>query len=510
MRAHPPLLEVSDDVSIDDELGSNPDQNLVIQIPRSLESLFAVAPLSYYLGASIRVSHDVTPVIKFDSLVYQFPGANTFAEEVAAIMTRVFYLDCLVRNAGPYGFEIHELDLLDRLPLDTERLYGLSMSKRLKAYLDVPFDDVAECFPEWPLAVSMDSKVDNIPALPHLLDRLSLIFPPESKPIDERTIVERSLNDFRRSSTNDRCNTDDHRTEKIVPELRYGNVHGWMADGLPVDAFKCPPEAFSNRLDYLDQSHPFSVAVILNDVDMDAEFSKVVTTYQSRADTFSIDVDVMYKLCTDELATLFRSSYDFVHYIGHCDPEGLRCHDGHLSVSDIPEVSVQSFFLNACRSYEEGLDLIRRGSVAGAVTIGDVLDEQARKVGTTFARLMGRGYSIEQSLRLSRARAIMNRQYGVVGDGTHVLTQGISSPPPILSLKKTTGGHYLLSSNCNSPNFHGSIYRLKTAPKPLILGNQTPHAVTERELKAVLRESEEPVIYNDKLYWSDELLEELF
>lgn len=510
MRAHPPILEIDDDAAIDGQLEPIEKATIILRMPRSLRSLFVIAPLVFYLGAAVKLESREAPLLETESIEYQFTDLNRFPEDIARLLSRVFYLDCLVRNAGPYGFDIHELDYLNEVVLDLERLYPLPTSERLAEYLEVPFERIADGFPEWPMAVSLETTVDNIPTLPHLLDRLSLIFPPASTPVDERTIVARSLGDFHRSAT---CGGREGRgevTDIIEPVTSRGAVHGWIADGTPIDAFKCLPEAFSNRLEYLGQSGPPSVVVILNDAEMDAEFSQVATTYRRAAETCSMEVEVLKRLGTDELATTFEGSYDFVHYIGHCDLEGLRCHDGNLPTSSLSEINVQSFFLNACQSYDEGLELIRRGSVSGAVTIGDVLDNQARKVGTTFARILGRGYNIQRSLKLARARAIMNRQYGIVGDGTHTLIHGRSHIPPILYVSNVCRSEYKIFSDSCPPNFQGSLTWLHTYSKPVITGNDNSHSVSAERFERHLHTADEPIIYEGKLYWPDELLDELF
>ena len=508
MRLHPPSIEVTDEVSID-EIGPTPQRPIQLRLPNRLSVLYSASPLAYYLGASVTVDDDIEPTLIIDTTEHPFAGLENFSEDVVDLLARVFYLDCLVRNAGPYEFDLQEMPLLKRLPIDPDAMYSQPMDERLTEYLSTPYELISSALPEWPLAISMKPTLENLPAIPHLANQLSLIFPPHARTLDEHALLDKSLGDFYRSTVDDDPPRISQTNVLLEPASEHGTVKGWIADGTTVDAFNCPPEAFSNRLEYLGQDPPFTAAVILNDGSMGSEYTEVVSVYEDRSMSDSIDLDVKRYLSTKELASVFRDGYDFIHYIGHCDPEGLRCQDGNLSMANISDNNVQSFFLNACRSFEEGIELIENGSVAGAVTIGDVLDEQAKKVGKTLAEMISRGYSLIQSVNFSRGKAIMNRHYTVVGDGMFKPTSSNGEPKPIVYASAIEDGRFRLNWQHRSPEIHGGVFQARKTTKPVLIGKKDEDFLFPKEFESYLDRVDYPIIYEDSFYWPDELLEEL-
>jgi hypothetical protein len=379
----------------------------------------------------------------------------------------------------------------------------------MKEYVRIDFERIAERLPQWPLSVSIDPEEENVPALSRLSYCLSLLFPPESDPVDDQTTIKRSLGDFYRSASSDNQQRAVEYSNIVDPVNRVGTLHGWIADGIPLDSFKGLPCAFTDRTNPPTDPSPRSVAVVLNDGEMDAEFTEVITAYRERRAVCSIDVDLSTCLTTSELASIFQSPYDIIHYIGHCDPQGLRCEDGYFSVASLPDTMADTVFLNACGSYDEGLAFVRKGGTSCGVTIGDVLDDQASKVGTTFARLLGRGFGFAFALVLARCRSIMNRRYAIVGDGTNVLSQGESNYPTALYISEVPPGAYRVRPYQCLPTYHGSILYDFPNATPVLAGNDSPQMVSEDELQQKLLSTDHPIIYEDAFYWPDEFIDNL-
>jgi len=202
-----------------------------------------------------------------------------------------------------------------------------------------------------------------------------------------------------------------------------------------------------------------------------------------------------------------ESHTDFVHYIGHCETHGLRCPDGYLSASSLSECNAETFFLNACGSFHQGRELVERGSVAGAVTFSGVLNDHAVKVGSTFARLLVHGFSMERAVRLARRRIMMGKDYAVVGDGTHVLTQSSNRLPATVTLQETDAGGFLLTYDQFSAGNLGAFYRpyIEGNEYSYLCGNESEFALDREATRSFLRRAEMPVIYDGDLYWSGEL-----
>lgn len=580
LRGHPPLLETAeadDEVELPEAIReARADTGIELLAPNALEPLLVLAPLAYYLGADVDVGNVASPILRAPDadVAVELPAMPGLERDATRLLRKVFFLDCLVRNAGPYGTELAEASLLDALGVDADRLYAASPAERLAAYLDVPYGAIEQRLPDWHCSTYVEPDADGIRALPFLLDRMSLIYMPRTSELEGSELVERSLDDFYRGRTPDysrrfspqigsasapetSATTEDSEVpapdggassttspstssttspstpsssssssspdpdvrsagevasvDVVKPELRGGRIHGWLAEGTPIDVFKCLPEAYQHRIDALDrEGDGIEIAVVRNDSEMDAEHADVADIYRTRGGEVSIDVSVHERLSTAALGELFEDDYDFVHYIGHCETDGFRCPDGYLSASSLSRCGAQTFFLNACGSYEEGSELVRKGSVAGAVTFEKVLDSHAAKVGTMFARLVVHGYAIERALALARRRVIMGKDYAVVGDGTHVLAQTETVVGSQAELVREDDG-FSLTYGMFPPNGAGarSYVNLDHAPEPMLLGNEGTFELDADEVISFLRRGAFPVVYRGDIHWSSSLADEL-
>lgn len=490
-RDHPPLLEFDADASLPTAGG---DRELTFRVPADLEYVLVAAPLAYYLGAELVAEERNAPLLTAPSLGFEQPFGHlpAFATEVSAACRRVFYLDCLVRDLPFEGDR--ERRALDALGLRPERVRDASPAVRYATYLDAPFSSVDDLLPSWHLSTYVEPTYEHARALPHLLDRLSLVYPAEASEMAARDLLERSLDDFYRGEV--------VTIQPLAPELGAGTVHGWLADGEPVDAFKATAEAYENGFAAPRPDESLSVDLVLNDPGMEAERA-VADIYRRRATDLPVDVRVHERLTTDELADVFETPTDFVHYVGHCEVDGLRCRDGYLSAADLEASRARTFFLNACGSYREGESLVQRGSVAGAVTLKKVLNEQAATVGTAFGRLLVHGYGIERSLSLARRRIMMGKDYAVVGDGTYALTPTCGDPAVVTVEESATG--FLVECAVASARGAGRSYTDPLTGQTGLYGQSSERTLDRADLLDLLDRYSVPVIHEGDLTWSDEL-----
>jgi hypothetical protein len=509
LRGHPPLVKPAESVEVPEEIReTTPETGIDIVVPDDFEHLLVAAPLAYYLQASVRTADVETPTLRAASagIEIDLDPMPTLERHATRILRKTFFLDCLVRNAGPYGTNLAETSLLDALGLDADELYGTGPAERLATYLEVPFDAIEQRLPDWHLSTYVEPIADYTPTLPFLLDNLSLVYLPRTSALEGAELVERSLGDFYRSGAGQVASVD-----IVKPELRGSRIHGWLAAGTPIDVFKSEPAAYRNRLEYLGRDRDTTrIVVVLNDEEMYGEHVDVEEIYRERGEDLPIDVEVYEHLSEAELAEVFEAENDFVHYIGHCEEDGLRCPNGYLSASSLEECNTQTFFLNACGSYYEGMELIRQGSVAGAITFSQVLNEHAVKVGSAFARLLIHGFSIERAMQLARRRIMMGKDYAVVGDGTHVLTQSSNRLPATATLE-AVGDQYLLTYDQFSTRNTGGFYHpyVEGNEYSYLCGNESEFALDRTEAVEFLRRAQMPIIYDGDFYWSTELSEVL-
>ena len=496
-RSHPPLVTVGDTVSVPRSVRDRkPETGIELAVPATVSDLFVAAPLAYYLGADLRAVDRDTAVLTAagTSVRRRFERRPQFQDRMAALLRRVFYLDCLVRRVDA---DTSAGDLLSRLDLDPESVRSLSPAGRLERYLAVPDGTLDDTLPDWHLATHVHPSIERARYLPFLLDKLSLVYIADGAEMEPRDLLDRTLTDAFPTR-----GSDSPAESVLAPSLGAGRSQAWMAPGTPIDAFKTTPAAFENRGRYRDRdTEPVSVAVVRNDDGMADEHGAVAEIYRG-ADR-SVDVTVSEQLRTDELATVFEAENDFVHFIGHCDDAGLRCPDGNLASDSLGDVRTPTFFLNACGSYDEGLALVRRGAVAGAVTFTDVLDNHAALVGTAFAHLLSHGFCLQRAIELARRRIMMGKDYAVVGDGTYALvSQG--THPIVVWLSECEGG-YELACEVVTPRSAGGNYRVPFADEQTLNGTKRTFTVDAERLPGELRAASFPIIFDGEFYWSDDL-----
>ncbi|WP_226010091.1 hypothetical protein [Halomicrobium salinisoli] len=499
-RAAPPSIEVGDETTVPDRIESEiPETGIEFRVPRSLDAVFVAAPLAYYLGAEVIPEDRERPLLAAPSagVRREFGGLPDFQGECADMLRRTFFLDCLTRRVSP------ERDLLDpdgSPSLDPESVRSLSPADRLARYLEVPDEDLSSSLPDWHLSTYAAPEPDRVPCLPHLLDRLSLIYLPAASELEATDLLDETLTDA--YLTRGHC----ARSTVLKPEPGAGRVSAWLAPGTPIDAFKASARAYENRSRArTGGADELRVAVVLNEAEMRDERATVADVYDEGAAGLPIDVTVHEELTRSELAGVFETEHDFVHYIGHCEDDGLRCADGTLDVADLDAVRTPTFFLNACGSYEQGLELIDNGAVAGAATLKTVLDRQAATVGTAFARLLTHGFSIQRALDLARRRIMMGKDYATVGDGTFALLPG--QRQPVVARLETADEGYRLSCDVLTVRSNGARYALPFDDGATLNGTRTERVLSEGELREALADASLPVVHEGDLKWSDEIVE---
>ena len=496
LRGHPPMVTTGETTRVPETVRQEcPDTGITLRVPPCEAELLVSAPLAYYLGAEVVVESRDTALLTAEdtSVRVSFDGWPSLQDGVVALLRKVFYLDCQVRRVDPAesGGRI-----TSALSLDPDAVRSLSPAGRLERYVEVSDEAVNSILPEWPLSTYVSPEPERVRCLPFLLDRLSLIYPPDSSRLDRDELLDRTLTDAYRSRGSA------ERPPVIEPNLREGQLHAWLAPGIPIDACKTPPEAYANR--HRSQNRDTDgqqVAVVLNDEEMADEHTEVTEIY--RAADLPMAVRVRELLSVEELADVFRQPTDFVHFIGHCDDEGLRCPDGNLALASLSEVRTQTFFLNACGSYDEGMDLVKQGAVAGAVTLTDVLDNHAALVGTAFARLLSTGFSIQRALELARRRIVMCKDYAVVGDGTYSIVPSPAHPAVVWLSEGETG--FDVQCTVVAPERPGESFPLPFDDSTALNGERTSHSLGVAELAEALARTSLPVIYDGEFYWSDDL-----
>ncbi|RZH68200.1 hypothetical protein [Natrinema altunense] len=436
LRGHPPLIELGDRLRIPDTV-DRPDDDMILTVPPERSALYQAAPLGFFLGATIRPGRE--PTLETPRFEHPLTAEHSFEDAVARLLKRFFFLDCLTRTEGFYRYELHERQLLeDELPYDLAEMYAADLPERLDRYLDIPYDQLASHMPRWPLTAHVPAEPDTIELLPFIVNELGVVRdvggkPPKTVPDSGNAAgLVRSV-----SRTRDSSGTPRPDRSFVVPDITDESVeHAWFGDDIPQQASKATLEAYRNQLARDARNESTEILLVCNDARMLGEHDALGNVYGNR-EALPFEIHSEFGVDTDRLADLLTDgSYDFFHYIGHATEDGLRCPDGELDVRSLESVDLGVFFLNACRSYEQGLALTRRGAFGGVSTYADIVNDRAVEAGETMARLLNRGFPLRAALEIARTHSSLGKQYLIVGDGSADIAQSDGGAPMIVDLER--------------------------------------------------------------------------
>jgi len=516
LRGHPPLIEMGDELDIPDEIDP-PDTGVVIETPPDPEAVFPLAPLAYYLGASMEIGDQ--PRLLAGDTDLRLPTGEGLERRSQRLMKQFLTLDAITRTEGLYDVDLHERRRLEsRLgeSIDFEALYEASLPEQIDRYLDVPWELVSDLVPTWRLAVDVEPNFEFVNFLPYIFNHLGTV---RTNSGVETEAVETELTteaDLVRSLA--RPQTETRRQQSEEEPLEPAQLpptdaleHAWIGDGPAFGANKMLIEGSQHLTDW-EASDEITITVVCTDEQMQAE-GEATSLYGDREE---IPFDVRYEFLptTDELASILEEQIDFLHYIGHVENGDLVCSDGHLDVSVLDEVNVGAFLMNGCRSYEPAVDLVKAGSVAGIATLTDVSNVEAIKVGILVAEFLNAGFSLRSALKIIREHQIVGKQYVVVGDGSVSITQPKSSVPLQCDIRQERQNRYELALTTfpSTDRGIGSLFRphINHVSKYYLNGGYIDNYYLNREdLIEFLGLERFPAIYLDNIRWTTSLEDEL-
>ncbi len=286
--------------------------------------------------------------------------------------------------------------------------------------------------------------------------------------------------------------------------------HAWFDDDIPQHASKATLEAYRNQLSRDARNESIEILLVCNDARMIDEHDLLDGTYGSR-EVLPFEIHSEFGVDTDRLAQLFTDGgYDFVHYIGHATEDGIRCPNGELDIRTLESVDLGVFFLNACRSYEQGLALTRRGAFGGVSTYADVVNDKAIEAGETMARLLNCGFPLRAALEIARTNSALGDQYLIVGDGSADIAQSDGGAPMVVDLEQCGDGQFDFAvQSYSTKEFKLGTSTESTLPsvadRHLSPGNTSFSRVDWEAVQEYLIWSEAPIRSDGTLQWNEDV-----
>ncbi|WP_224268039.1 hypothetical protein [Haloprofundus salinisoli] len=514
LRGHPPTVELGDSFEAPDDIVA-PETGIRIELPRERSYVHAAAPLAYYLCARVEPS-SVPRIVTDSGFEHRLDTCEGVERELERVLRHVFFLDCLCRTEGLYQVDLHERRTVEStvdIDIDFEQLYELPADERLEAYLSIPYAELEPHQPEWKLVSHVAPTAQSAELLPFLVDDLAIVRTPtreeaSTAPEIQVDAIEEFLRDgdeFTRSTA-----SQPSSMEFVEPESADSVEQAWVGDGTPVGANKATIEAYRNRLSRTMADDDIDIVVVCNDAEMSEERDDIDQVYGSR-DELPFDVRIHRSLTTDELAEVLREETEFLHYIGHIDDGGFECADGRLDARELEDVRVDAFLLNGCTSYEQGLSLIEAGAIGGIVTLSDVINSGAVRIGSTLARLLNGGFPLSVALEIARGESIVGCQYVVVGDGGLAIAQAESGAPFLCELQECeTNDRYSITVRgfpTDRSGMGGLVipYVSENNEYTLNSNSKLSFEVSKAEVIEFLQLEEMPVRLRHELRWSNEI-----
>jgi hypothetical protein len=527
LRGHPPEIVLGDELHIP-QVVEKPETGVEIEIPPDHRSIYIISPLAYYLGANL-VPGDSYKLQTAHGFTHSLEDTTLNIEEKIKKLTRkCFFLDCLTRTEGYYKTTLHERKQVEKdLDIDFKKVYQHSLPEQIEVYLDIEYDEIANHVPKWKQTAHVEITPENVEILPFLIHDLASIHSAQGTGVRSNTGSEKNTihssesrtiqsddqpglmrNDTKKRGTRSNNQENIGETKRVEVSEDNSLEQVWVGDGIPVAGSKLMLEAFKNRLEREPADGNIEVSVIVNDPDMVNEGEVVDDVYGTR-EQLEFSVDMYDQLSTNELQDILQTDVDFLHYIGHIDNKGFQCADGRLDVTEIDCVGVDSFLLNACSSYQQAIELITSGSIAGIATTQPILNSGAERMGESIARLLNLGFPLVAALEISKSKSLMGDNYVVIGDSGLDLTQPESGIPSLCKLEREADSFKLkyMTYLTRKRNI-GTItipYINENEEFYLTSGFTGEFSTNINELMRVFTEDTMPVKLKSRLYWSDSI-----
>lgn len=463
---HPPRLAYGDELDVPDAVGDHvPETGLVLRLPPKLDYLVPAAPLAYFLGARIELDEGPEPALatRTGSILLEFGTHPGYQYAVAGLLRRAFLLEMLVRYDQHSSANPIDLGLLSALDADTDAVRELADPERLEALLALDFDRISDGLPEWHFASFVEPTFENVRALPYLVRNVSAIYLPEA-----------GLPDHHRAADHD----PHRRVPETIPErVRAGGPHGssiaWLCDDPPPaeTMFLPDPDGYEHTPRYLDRADDAESVVVVGGPDTDAAIVSALRSQYESYTAETVSVEVHETITRADLATLFETGADFVHFVGDV-ADGFSCADGTLAPAELDRSNVRLCLLDGPDGRATGLECVRRGSAAGIVRDGHgrPLDAETRE---RLVGLLTRGLTLDQAVRYATVPGSAT-SFRAVGDAFLQLTQSMKLYATPATIEPVGTARFEVQAHVHIPHT-GFIWRPELNDVPSEFCNRSVH-----------------------------------
>ena len=511
LQIHPPRIELGAETRIPDAVADRvPDTGIKVVTPRRIGVLLAVAPLVHYLCADLRVTDCDTPTLRAPSVEFEHDlrGADStphtgdggeagdsqlqrISTAVGDAVERVFWLDCLVRNAGPHGVDSGLVDRVREagLSLDTETLYDADPATRLAAYFEADYAAASELTPRWQTGAVVPPTVESVPAIPRLAFGLSKLFvaePDADAPAPGGAVGDATVPPSAPPATG----PGDTRVGCRVVTEPQGDAHSGTRTESP-GAWEATPSALQQFERAADG--PLRVVVTGDRAD---------TAVRDRIDPDAPGVTVTHPSppTRARLRETLSEPPELLYYAAADPPAGVGVAEGPVPVDRLPETVAEVAVLDAPASLSVGSDLVATDRVAAAVVRAD--DGDAPLGVDTVRWLLSRA-RVGDAVWLARRYGSAGPDARVVGDPYRQLRTPSEQFPSVYWYEGDTTGEGELWG-LQRQGGHQILQRSRGPGEITLTGLPIATPLSSRALRQGIIDDDAPVVYNGQTYWDDE------
>ena len=477
-----------------------PDTGVSLRVPGDdgLAYVLTTAPLGFYTGARYEVVDDAEQVqlLVDDESVLMGGDPETVDIRASIWLRRLFYVDCLAREAGPDGVQMADAaDVFDALDTTAEEVYRRSLVDRV-AWLTTLSDEVREAvdmlLPEWPEVVHLDPDIERVPRVSRYLSRVADI-----RLSDGETLSPGRMSDVDPSTAVRGQSVTDPGVRVQPAGVENDASTIWDAPGNPIHASSATGTYSGDtsvRPTPTTSSDDDGLSVVVARCGYESA-EEAVERWRRRQDSLEIDLDVVGRPTCDELLDALRRDVDVVHVAAHFEGgAGVDCSDGFIGARDLEEVNAEVVVANCCGSEEWSTAAVEAGASAAASTTGPIAAETAEIDGADLSGLLSLGWSVERAVSLVRDVRDPTG-WVVVGDGGVRVTDSDVTVPPRIEIDD---GYILVDHR--GPGVPGHWVRDVISARPhLPQRHQTQLTNDVRE--ELLSTVESPIVVDGSLVW---------
>lgn len=384
LRGHPPRIRRGDRLEIPD-LIQRPETGIRIEVPPEYPDVYRVAPLAFYLGASVDPGDAAELHLENGYIEPLRSPDRSLSETVEELLKRCLLLDSLVRIEGYIPSRRLEYEELGPdLPFYPPNLYDATLSEQLLEYLEVDRSVLEPYYPNWSTTAVLRPDPADVELLPYLAHTLSPVRVCDSP-------------------------GDSKNGEKTAGTVPYGWPDGRIPDSptdastlavtaetLPSNAALLNVETYENAFD-LPPVPPGEAAVALvTDSPERGRRWREQLRGLSDGDVGIGAIEVVVRPDCDRFRALFDGSYDVVYVSAPMEGSDIACADGFVTLGKIENVESRFVAFESGPSVEQSATVVRNGAVAAAVIEDTVSYARLRQ----FLELLGLGLSLGTSSRL--------------------------------------------------------------------------------------------------------------